>query len=125
MGRNPTNAEYSAFMQSLYSYQNAELTGSDKTTSKGPDTGASIDPQTGQPVDQSGTSTGGTSTQTNVVSQRGIAQRGVQFIAGQQALASPEEGAYQAATTYFNAFIKALSGPASGMQASGPTNTTP
>lgn len=123
MGRNPNPSEYNAFMTSLYGYQNEVNTGSDKTTSKGPNTGQ-LDPTTGLPVDQSGTS-GGTNTQTNVVSQRGIAQRGIQFLAGQQALQSPEEGAYQAATTYFNAFIKALQGPAAGMEASGPTTTVP
>jgi hypothetical protein len=129
MGRNPTSGEYNAFLHSIYTYQEQENTGKFEDTTKGPTTGPVTDPVTGQPVDQSGTTggapTGGTSTQTNVVSQRGIGPRGIQFMAGQQALASPEEGAYQAATTYFNAFIKALSGPASGMQASGPTNATP
>lgn len=124
MGRNPTPTEYQAFLNSVYGYQDAVNTGSDKTTSKGPNSGAIIDPNSGQPVDQSGTDSG-TTTNTSVVSQRGIAQRGLQFIAGQQALQSPEEGAYQAATTYFNAFIKALQGPASGMEASGPTTTVP
>lgn len=123
MGRNPTQGEYQAFLNSVYNYQEQENTGKFETKTTGPNEG-NIDPSTGQPVDQSGT-TGGKSTQTNVVSQRGIGTRGVQFLAGQQALASPEEGAYQAATTYFNAFIKALQGPASGMAASGPTNTTP
>jgi len=124
MGRNPNSAEYKAFLDSLYAYQDEVNTGSDKTTTKGPNTGSAIDLNTGQPVGQTG-STGGTSTQTNVVSQRGIGQRGIQFLAGQQALQSPEEGAYQEATTYFNAFIKALAGPASGMEASGPTTTVP
>ena len=123
MGRNPTQGEYNAFLQNVYNYQEQENTGKFETQTKGPNTGA-IDPSTGMPVDQSGT-TGGTSTNTNVVSQRGIGTRGLQFMAGQQALASPEEGAYQAATTYFNAFIKALQGPASGMEASGPTITVP
>lgn len=123
MGRNPNQSEYKAFFDSLYSYQNEENTGKFEDTEKGPNTG-NIDPATGQPVDQSGT-TGGTSTITNTVSQRGIAQRGIQFLAGQQALTDPEEGAYQAATTYFNAFIKALAGPAAGMEASGPTTTVP
>jgi hypothetical protein len=125
MGRNPTSGEYNAFMTTLYNYQNEVNTGSDKTTTKGPNTGGNVDPTTGMPVDQSGTTTGGTNTQTNTVSQRGIGTRGVQFMAGQQALASPEEGAYQAATTYFNAFIKSLQGPAAGMEASGPTVTIP
>lgn len=124
MGRNPTQSEYKAFFDSLYSYQSEENTGKFEDTEKGPNTG-NVNPSTGQPVDQSGTTTGGTSTITNTVSQRGIAQRGIQFLAGQQALQSPEEGAYQAATTYFNAFIKALQGPASGMEASGPTTTVP
>lgn len=124
MGRNPTQGEYEAFFKSLYAYQSEENTGKFETKTKGPDTG-DVDPLTGQPVDQSGTTTGGTTTQTNTVSQRGIGTRGVQFLAGQQALASPEEGAYQAATTYFNAFVKALQGPASGMAASGPTIAVP
>lgn len=123
MGRNPKPEEYDAFLKTVYGYQDEVNTGSDKTTTKGP-TGNNIDPTTGQPVDQSGT-TGGTSTQTNIVSQRSIGSRGLQFLAGQQALGSPEEGAYQAATTYFNAFIKALQGPASGMAASGPTIAVP
>jgi len=123
MGRNPTQSEYQAFFNSLYQYQSEENTGKFETTEKGSSVGQ-VDPSTGMPVDQSG-STGGTSTLTNTVSQRGIAQRGIQFLAGQQALQSPEEGAYQAATTYFNAFIKALAGPASGMEASGPTTTVP
>lgn len=123
MGRNPTQGEYQAFLNSIYNYQEQENTGKFETTNKGPNTG-NVDPSTGQPVDQSGT-TGGTSTQTNVVSQRGIGTRGVQFLAGQQALASPEEGAYQGATTYFNAFIKSLQAPASGMAASGPTVAIP
>lgn len=125
MGRNPTSGEYNAFMTTLYNYQNEVNTGSDKTVTKSPDMGANVDPTTGLPVDPSGTTTSGTNTQTNTVSQRGIGTRGVQFMAGQQALASPEEGAYQAATTYFNAFIKALQGPAAGMEASGPTVTIP
>lgn len=123
MGRNPTSGEYNAFLHTLYSYQEQENTGKFETTTKSPNMG-NIDSSTDQPVDQSGM-TGGTSTQTNVVSQRGIGTRGVQFLAGQQALADPEEGAYQAATTYFNAFIKALQSPASGMAASGPTTTVP
>jgi len=123
MGRNPTSQEYQAFLNTVYGYQDQENTGKFETKTSGPNVG-NIDPSTGQPVDSSG-STSGTSTQTNVVSQRGIGTRGVQFLAGQQAIASPEEGAYQAATTYFNAFVKALSGPAAGMQASGPTTTVP
>jgi hypothetical protein len=124
MGRNPTPGEYNAFLHNVYTYQEQENTGKFESTSKGPSTGSAIDPITGQPVDQTG-STGGTNTNTNVVSQRGIGTRGLQFMAGQQAFANPEEGAYQAATTYFNAFIKALQGPASGMEASGPTITVP
>lgn len=123
MGRNPTSQEYEAFLKTVYGYQEQENTGKFETKNTGPNEG-NIDPSTGQPVDSSG-SNSGTSTQTNVVSQRGIGTRGVQFLAGQQAIASPEEGAYQAATTYFNAFIKALPGPASGMQASGPTVAIP
>lgn len=123
VGKNPTSEEYQAFLNTLYGYQEQENTGKFETKETGPNMG-SIDPTTGQPVDSTG-NIGGTSTQTNVVSQRGIGTRGIQFLAGQQALASPEEGAYQAATTYLNALIKALPGTAAGMQASGPTTTIP
>lgn len=125
VGRNPTQAEYQGFLNTVYGYQQAENTGKFETKDKDPtgaDTGL-VDPSTGQPVAPGNPN--GPVTQTNVVSQRGIGLRGLQFLAGQSALANPEEGSYQAATTYFNAFIKALSGPAAGMQASGPTTTVP
>lgn len=123
MGRNPTQAEYKSFLDSVFQYQDASNTGKFESQTKDPSdklTGSSADQIAG--MDQAQTDP---ATQTSIVSQRGIGQRGLQFLAGQAALANPEEGAYQAATTYFNAFIKALSGPASGMQASGPTSTVP
>lgn len=127
MGRNPNAGEYQAFLQSIKGYQDEVNTGSDKSVTKGPNTGA-MDPNTGLPVDQSGstggTPTGGTSTQTNIVSQRGIGQRGIEFLAGQAAMANPEEAQYQAATTVFSAIIKALGGPGAA-GSSGPTVTAP
>lgn len=126
-GRNPTPEEYDAFLKMVYGYQDEVNTGSDKTVTKSPSNKVTIDPATGQPVGPQGTNDGSAdpTTATNVVSQRSIGTRGLEFLAGQNALASPDEPNYQAATTYFNAFIKALSGPAAGMQASGPTTTVP
>lgn len=127
MGRNPNASEYQAFLNSIKGYQDEVNTGSDKTVTKGPNTGAT-DSNTGLPVDQSGTTggapTAGTNTQTNVVSQRGIGQRGIEFLAGQAAMANPEEAQYQAATTVFSAIIKALGGPGAAGE-SGPTVTAP
>jgi hypothetical protein len=129
MGRNPNAGEYQAFLKGVYGYQEQVNTGSDKTVTKGPNTG-NIDPQTGLPVDQSGTTTSGapplagTSTQTNVVSQRGIGQRGLEFLAGQAAMANPEEAQYQAATTVFSSIIQALGAPGAA-GTSGPTVTAP
>lgn len=127
MGRNPSPAEYSAFLHSVFAYQKASNTGKFEEQMKSPSDKVTISPTTGLPVGPDGTSGEPTdpTTQTTTVTQRGIGMRGLQFLAGQAALANPEEGAYQAATTYFNAFIKALSGPAAGMQASGPTTTVP
>jgi hypothetical protein len=127
MGRNPNAGEYQAFLTSIKGYQDTVNTGRDETVNKGPVTGA-IDPATGLPVDQSG-STGvtpatGTNTQTNIVSQRGIGQRGIEFLAGQAAMANPEEAQYQAATTVFSAIIKALGAPGAAGE-SGPTITAP
>ena len=128
MGRNPNAGEYQAFLQSVKGYQDEVNTGSDKTVTKSPNTGSATDPTTGLPVDQSG-STGaipsaGTNTQTNVVSQRGIGQRGIEFLAGQSAMGNPEEAQYQAATTVFSAIIKALGAPGAAGE-SGPTVTAP
>lgn len=126
MGRNPTSSEYQAFLNSVYQYQDESNTGKFETKTTDPSNKVTYDPSTGQPVSPQGTDSGlGPTTATSTVDQRGIGTRGLQFLAGQAALANPEEGAYQAATTYFNAFIKALSGPAAGMQASGPTTTIP
>lgn len=127
MGRNPNAGEYQAFLQSVKGYQDTVNTGKDTTTTKGPVNGAT-DPSTGLPVDQSGSTggfpTSGTNTQTNTVSQRGIGQRGIEFLAGQAAMGNPEEAQYQAATTVFSAIIKALGAPGAAGE-SGPTTSAP
>lgn len=122
MGRNPNPGEYKAFLDSLYNYQDQENTGKFESKTTVPNMG-NVDPSTGQPVDSSGSS-GGTSTQTNVVSQRSVGTRGVEFLAGQQALANPEAAQYQAATTVFSSIIKALGAPGAAGD-SGPTTTAP
>lgn len=122
VGRTPTSEEYQAFLKTVYGYQEQENTGKFETKTTGPNMG-DVDPTTGQPVDSSG-STSGTSTQANVVSQRGIGTGGLQFLAGQQAMASPESANYQAATTVFGAILKALGPPGSGISDSGPTSST-
>lgn len=124
MGRNPNAGEYQAFLQSIKGYQNEVNTGRDETVSKTPISNSS----TGLPVDQSGNTgvptASGTNTQENIVSQRGIGTRGVEFLAGQAAMANPEEAQYQAATTVFSAIIKALGAPGAA-GSSGPTVTAP
>lgn len=112
LGMNPSSADYQAFLNQVYKYEDQENTGKfdDKTTAK----------------QNAGNGTGASSNvNENVISQRQIGTRGLEFLAGQSAMANPQEGAYQAATTYFNAFAKALSAPAAGMQASGPTAMAP
>lgn len=124
VGRMPTSAEAQAFLTTVYSYEEQANTGKFDTkttdqTNAGPGGGGTD--ANGNPIGQGAS----TDISQNVVSQRGIGQRGLQLLAGNAAMGNPEEGVYQAATTYFNAFIKALSGPAAGMQASGPTVTAP
>lgn len=149
MGRAPTQHEYQAFLDSLYSYQDKANTGTFETKDSngntvanaktqttagsartsnvtgGPGTGTSSGPavDTVNTTNNSnantvGSSSGTTDTNTSIVKQRGVGAGGVDFMAQQQAMSSPEYGQYQAATTYFNALIKALAGPASGMTAS-------
>jgi hypothetical protein len=128
LGRNPTQGEYNSFLNTVMQYQDQSNTGKFETQTKDPSDKTAATDANGQPIPPATNPDGSPvdpTTVTNSVSQRGIGTRGLQFLAGQSALANPEEGAYQAATTYFNAFIKALSGPASGMQASGPTTTIP
>ena len=127
VGRNPTPEEYQAFLDTVYGYQDEVNTRSDKTVTKSPSNVVTGDTTTGQPGSPQGTNDGSVdpTTATSIVSQRSIGTRGLEFLAGQAALGSPDEPNYQAATTYFNAFIKALSGPAAGMQSSGPTTTVP
>ena len=129
MGRNPTSAEYKAFLDNVTQYQEDVNTGKYETKTKGPDTGQGVTP-TGLPVDQTGTSTSGTpqagtSTITNTVAQRGLGQRGLEFLAGQSAMANPDEANYQAATTVFKAILTALGPPGAGLTGSGPTVTAP
>lgn len=112
VGRTPTKEEYQAFLSSLYAYQQDENTG--KFDVKNTDKAGSA-------------ATGGTTSNVtqNIISQRGVGQRGLQFLAGNAAMQNPDYGQYQAATTYFHAFMQALAAPAAGMQASGPTVTAP
>lgn len=112
LGRTPTSQEYQAFLNSLYTYQQEENTGKFDVKS----------------TDKTGSAaTGGTTSnvQQNIISQRGVGQRGLQFLAGNAAMQNPDYGQYQAATTYFHAFMQALSGPGAGLQTSGPTVTAP
>lgn len=111
LGREPTSQEYQAFLTSLYSYQNNVNSGTYESTQSG---------KTGDT--QTGTNT---VTQKNEITQRGIGTRGAEFLASQQAMNNASYGPYQAATTYFNAFMKALTGPAAGMTGSGPDVTAP
>lgn len=140
MGRAPNSTEYQAFLNSIYSYEDKANSGTFETGVVLKDnqkvdekTGNIVDKTTGAPIaekdiervgtDQS-TQTGDTNTNKTVIKQRGLSTSGAQFMAGQTAMATPEAGAYQASTTYFNALIKALTGPAAGMQGSGPTGST-
>lgn len=140
LGRSPTQEEYQANLQALYGYENKANSG---TFESGVvlKSGQKIDSKTGvvtdaqgkivptadvvrigdtTTTDNSATASTDTTTQKNIVKQRGITTSGAGFIAQQAAMSNPEYGQYQAATTYFNAMIKALAGPASGMTASGP-----
>lgn len=121
LGRNPTTKEYQAFLQSLYSYETNEATG--KYDNK--QTEVTNPEQAGQGGDGSPGSGKTSNTQENIISQRQIATRGAEFLAGQQALNNPEAGNYQASTTYFHAFMSALAGAGAGLSASGPTNSAP
>jgi hypothetical protein len=89
LGRDPTAAENAKFQTLLNAQQEANPTTATISTT--------TDDQ-GNVTNQSRTSQGG-------VSAAGAAE-----LARRQALANPEAGAYQAATTYFNAFKQALAG---------------
>jgi len=132
LGRNPTTKEYQAFLNSLYSYQQDENTGKFEQSTKATDTlknrttdKTNAGGNTGATSSTGSGSTTDTNVNQNIVSQRGIGARGSQFLAGQSAINMPEEGAYQAATTYFNAFAKALGGPAAGLTSAAPNNSAP
>lgn len=113
IGRMPTQEEYDNYLKNVDQYEQDANTG--KFESKSTDTGGA------------NTAPGGKTSNTteNVVAQRGLATRGAEFLAGQEAMNNPEYGQYQAATTYFHALMSALGAPAAGMQASGPTVTSP
>jgi hypothetical protein len=113
LGRMPTQEEYQKELNDVYQYENDANTG--KFESKSTTSGGSNSSPDGK----------STNTSENIVSQRGIGTRGAEFLAGQAAMNDPDYGRYQAATTYFHAFMQALAGPAAGMQASGPTVTSP
>jgi len=141
LGRNPRSEEYQAFLNTVYGYENKANSGRFETGVVLKDgqkiddkTGKVVDIKTGAPIpenqvtrigDQNISSTTDTNVQKNIVSQRGIGQRGLQFLAGQSAMADPNYGNFQAATTYFHALVAALGGPAQGMSATGPNAMAP
>src|SRR4030095_1164046 len=88
MGRMPTNEELASYMNLLNGYERANPTTS-TTTSQ-------ISSETGEEVSSSTTSTGG------------VTQAGRQALLEEKMRATPESGAYQAATTYMSALMETI-----------------
>lgn len=86
LGRAPTAAETKAFQSTLNAYQRANPTRTTQTST----------------TDALGNTTSTTST------SGGTTQAGLTDLAQQQAEQNPDYGAYQAATTYFNALLGAI-----------------
>lgn len=86
LGRAPTTAETKAFQNTLNAYQRANPTKTTQTST----------------TDAMGNTSSTTST------SGGTTQAGLSDLAQQQAQQNPDYGAYQAATTYFNALLGAI-----------------
>lgn len=89
LGRDPTDEESNRFWQTLNAQERANPTTTTTTTSYGPE---------GEATNQQQTVSGG------------LGSEARQMLSVEEAKKNPEYGAYQAATTYYNAFMQKLSG---------------
>jgi hypothetical protein len=112
LGRWATGAELEEFVGSLNAYQRENPTVTTRTTDVAPETRTQTTTESADGTSQSSeTSVQGGESNTSTTTQQGATAEGAQQLLMEQAMESPDYGAYQAATTYMDALLGALAAP--------------
>jgi hypothetical protein len=112
LGRWATGAELEEFVGSLNAYQRENPTVTTRTTDVAPETRTQTTTESADGTSQtSETSVQGGESNTSTTTQQGATAEGAQQLLMEQAMESPDYGAYQAATTYMDALLGALAAP--------------
>jgi hypothetical protein len=112
LGRWATGAELEEFVGSLNAYQRENPTVTTRTTDVAPETRTQTTTESADGTSQSSeTSVQGGESNTSTTTQQGATAEGGQQLLMEQAMESPDYGAYQAATTYMDALLGALAAP--------------
>lgn len=112
LGRWATGAELEEFVGSLNTYQRENPTVTTRTTDVAPETRTQTTTESADGTSQtSETSVQGGESNTSTTTQQGATAEGGQQLLLEQAMESPDYGAYQAATTYYQALLGALAAP--------------
>jgi hypothetical protein len=112
LGRWATGAELEEFVGTLNAYQRDNPSVSTRTTEVAPETRTQTTTESADGSNQSSsTSVQGGESNSSTTSQQGATAEGGQQLLLENAMESPDYGAYQAATTYYQALLGALAAP--------------
>jgi hypothetical protein len=111
LGRWATGAELEEFVGTLNAYQRNNPSVSTRTTTVAPETRTQTTTESPDGSQSSSTSVQGGESNSSTTSQQGATAEGGQQLLLENAMESPDYGAYQAATTYYQALLGALDAP--------------
>lgn len=111
LGRWATGAELEEFVGTLNAYQRDNPSVSTRTTTVAPETRTQTTTESPDGSQSSSTSVQGGESNSSTTSQQGATAEGGQQLLLENAMESPDYGAYQAATTYYQALLGALAAP--------------
>ena len=112
LGRWATGAELEEFVGTLNAYQRNNPSVSTRTTTVAPETRTQTTTESADGSNQSSsTSVQGGESNSSTTSQQGATAEGGQQLLLENAMEHPDYGAYQAATTYYQALLGALAAP--------------
>lgn len=111
LGRWATGAELEEFVGTLNAYQRNNPSTSTRTTTVAPETRTQTTTESPDGSQSSSTSVQGGESNSSTTNQQGATAEGGQQLLLENAMESPDYGAYQAATTYYQALLGVLDAP--------------
>lgn len=111
LGRWASGAELEEFVGTLNAYQRENPSVSTRTTTVAPETRTQTTTESPDGSQSSSTSVEGGESDSSTTSQQGATAEGGQQLLLENAMESPDYGAYQASSTYFQALLGTLAAP--------------